>query len=203
MRPPSRAHDDARPVRGAATVSLATHALVLASLIAWQSAAEEAPREAEAQIQVVFGTNADVSAAPTPVTAVPAPTAEPSPAQPPVSPPVAVAPARPSGGKVGLLVTRPDPNMVEAQADPGNRAPKYPDGAWIAREQGEVVLRLHIDPDGRVSRTELRRSSGHGALDQAAMAALSRWRFVPALRDGVPVPSYRDQATDFELEGGR
>ena len=197
-------------MRGAALASLAAHALVLASLAAGWPAPADDPHEAEARIEVVFGNNADAPGAPAPTAPLPvaataaAASDSPAPDRAAASSPAPPAPDSPpsNGGKVGLLVAHPDANMTEARADPGNRAPKYPDSAWLGREQGVVVLRLHIDPQGRVARTELRRSSGHPALDQAAMTALAQWRFVPALRDGVAVPSYRDQATDFQLEGG-
>ncbi len=196
-----------RAMRGAALLSLAAHALALALPVAWWLVPASGPREVEAQIAVLFGNNADASGAPADAAAPPvaatAARADVLPDQSGAAPPPAAEAPHSSGGKIGLLVAHPDLNMTEAQADPGNRAPKYPDSARLAREQGEVVLRLHIDPNGRVSRAELRQSSGHAALDRAAALALARWRFIPALRDGVAVDSYRDQATDFELEGIR
>ncbi len=187
--------------------SFAAHALVLTSLAAGPLILTQAAPETEARVEVVFGDNADAS---DPSAAAPIPAAAPAASAGPLSVDAAAAlavptaeMAHPSGGRVGLRVPHPDPNMIEAEADPGNRAPRYPADAWLAGARGEVVLRLHIGPDGRVWRAALRRDPGHDSLDRAAMAALARWRFVPALRDGVPVASYRDQATDFELEGGR
>ncbi len=192
-------------LRAATLASCAAHALVLACLAAGPLILADMPREAEARVEVVFGDNADAPGPPAaaPMAGTATPSAGPSATDASAMPDTMAAAAGSSGGRVGLQVPRPDPGMIEAKADPGNRAPKYPGDAWLAGAQGEVVLRLHIGPDGRVSRAELRRSSGHVSLDQAAMLALAQWRFLPALRDGVPVASYRDQATDFELEGGR
>lgn len=181
-----------RTLRGAALHSLAVHALLLALPGAWWLLPAHGRHEVAAPVEVVFGDNAELPgavASALPATATAAVRTD-------VSPSESATPPPPAG-------SQPTHANVEATAAPGNRAPRYPDGAWLAREQGEVVIRLHIEPDGRVSRVEVRRSSGHAALDQAAAATLARWRFLPALRDGVAVASYRDQATDFELEGVR
>lgn len=193
-------------MQSAAVVSLAAHVLAVLVALVWWSWPLPHPHEAEARFEVMFGTNADATGAP-------AATASPS------SPPLAsaadallpaasaaatatpTAPVQPPGnGKVGLIVQHADANMVEAQSDPGNRAPKFPESSWLAGEEGTVLLRLHIDPQGHVARAELLQSSGYAALDQAATAALSLWHFIPALRDGVAVPSYRDQATNFRMQ---
>jgi protein TonB len=100
----------------------------------------------------------------------------------------------------GLRPERPDPTLIEAQGVASNRGPDYPQSAWQLRQQGTVVLRLYIGTDGAVVRVETRRSSGVPALDAAAIAALSAWRFLPAEQAGQPVPSYRDQPVSFVLQ---
>jgi TonB family protein len=46
----------------------------------------------------------------------------------------------------------------------------------------------------------LAQSSGSPRLDAAALAhALARWRFTPALKDGVAVEEERDISVRFEL----
>jgi TonB family protein len=65
----------------------------------------------------------------------------------------------------------------------------YPQGAWDQRIQGNVMLRLHVDANGTAVResTTVAGSSGVPALDSAALASVSRLRFRPGRRSGVPV----------------
>jgi TonB family protein len=42
---------------------------------------------------------------------------------------------------------------------------------------GTVVLKVVIDPDGKVTDTHI--ESGHPLLGQAAQLAVARWRFTP------------------------
>ncbi|WP_407351485.1 energy transducer TonB [Luteimonas sp. R10] len=67
-------------------------------------------------------------------------------------------------------------------------APRYPSAALRSGESGEVVLRVRVGIDGSAGEVEIVRSSSSRALDRAAVAAVRRWRFQPALRDGQPVP---------------
>lgn len=55
--------------------------------------------------------------------------------------------------------------------------PAYPKLSLRRREEGDVVLRLAIDAEGRVTLVELAESSGFRRLDQAAMSAAPTWRF--------------------------
>ncbi len=116
------------------------------------------------------------------------------------SPGATSAPVRLGDGMVGFDVRQPDPGIVQATADPGNRPPRYPDSAWLRREHGKVVLRIHVGPDGLVSGIDTLQSSGFADLDAAAIGAARRWHFIPQFRDGRPVASVRDQAMDFILE---
>ncbi len=64
---------------------------------------------------------------------------------------------------------------------------------------GAVVFRLRISDDGRVVEARLVEPSGSFALDEAAQRGIRRCRFVPALRDGVPVWGSRDYRVVFNL----
>lgn len=66
-------------------------------------------------------------------------------------------------------------------------SPRYPRSALRRGESGEVLLRIEVDARGLPSRIEVASSSGSRDLDRAAEAAVRRWRFRPAMRDGVPV----------------
>jgi len=65
--------------------------------------------------------------------------------------------------------------------------PLYPESARRAGIQGTTLLRIHIEPDGRVSDVSVERSAGHQSLDQAAADAVRRWRFEPAQSSSGPV----------------
>jgi protein TonB len=57
--------------------------------------------------------------------------------------------------------------------------------------QGDVVVEITIDAQGAVVQTSLVRGLGHG-LDEKVLAVLQNWRFHPATRDGVAIPSRQD-----------
>ncbi len=67
-----------------------------------------------------------------------------------------------------------------------NLASRYPYLSRSREEEGKVILRVHIDKQGRASRIETIQSSGHSRLDKAAKNAVTNWTFIPALEDGNP-----------------
>lgn len=71
-----------------------------------------------------------------------------------------------------------------------NPAPAYPPLARRLREEGKVVLRVFVTPEGAAGQVELRTSSGFPRLDQAARDAVSRWKFVPARRGDETVGAW-------------
>jgi len=66
-------------------------------------------------------------------------------------------------------------------------APAYPERARRNAEQGLAIVEALVARDGAPTDVTLASSSGHAALDAAAVAAVWQWRFVPAARDGVPI----------------
>jgi D-alanyl-D-alanine endopeptidase (penicillin-binding protein 7) len=52
-------------------------------------------------------------------------------------------------------------------------------------------LNFRVDASGFVTDSTILRSSGYVSMDDAARSALHRCRFVPALRNGQPVPSWQ------------
>ncbi len=100
------------------------------------------------------------------------------PMQPRVEPPP--GPQRPGPPPAQVAPVTP-PVAVETPA------PRYPPSALRRGVSGEVLLRVTVDTQGRPADIELIQSSGSRDLDRAATAAARRWRFRPALRDGVAV----------------
>lgn len=93
--------------------------------------------------------------------------------------PSAPPPEPPSGPlRVGGDVLPP----VRSHAPP----PPYTEIARAARREGSVTLEAVIDATGRVTRVEVIKKLGLG-LDEAAVKAVSSWRFEPATYDGKPV----------------
>ena len=59
------------------------------------------------------------------------------------------------------------------------KEPKLPFGVYIQGLHGSVVLSLTMDRSGRVTGTNVLRSSGHPALDELARNAAMGWRLSP------------------------
>lgn len=66
-----------------------------------------------------------------------------------------------------------------------NPRPEYPRISRQRGEQGRVLVRVLIGVDGSAQKSEIGQSSGFTRLDQAALSAVSNWRFVPGKRGGV------------------
>lgn len=64
--------------------------------------------------------------------------------------------------------------------------PRYPARALRRGDSGEVVLRVEVDARGMPASIEVASSSGSRDLDRAALTAVRRWRFRPAMRNGQP-----------------
>jgi TonB family protein len=73
--------------------------------------------------------------------------------------------------------------------------PKYPDSAYNNRIEGVVLVELLIDEGGCVAATRVVESIP--GLDEAALACVSKWRFVPAQQDGHPVATVAQAPISF------
>jgi protein TonB len=81
-----------------------------------------------------------------------------------------------------------------------NPPPPYPVQARRRGLEGRVLVRATVAATGECTGAELRRSSGHAILDEAALRAVRAWHFVPAMRDGRPVAAGVDIPIVFRLE---
>lgn len=61
-----------------------------------------------------------------------------------------------------------------------NPKPVYPVASRRLGEEGRVVLRVRVSAHGQPMEVDIKQSSGFPRLDEAARAAVERWRFVPA-----------------------
>jgi protein TonB len=76
--------------------------------------------------------------------------------------------------------------------------PVYPELAKRARVQGKVVLVVTVDEEGNV--TDIKVTSGHPLLDEAAKSAVSQWKYSPTLLNGEPVPVIATVTVIFNLK---
>ena len=77
--------------------------------------------------------------------------------------------------------------------------PQYTDEARAARIQGTVELLATIREDGTVDSVRVRKGLGYG-LDEAAMAAVEQWKFIPGKKDGKPVSVMTSILVNFALK---
>lgn len=84
-----------------------------------------------------------------------------------------------------------------------NERPPYPPSSRRAGEEGVVELLLQVDENGRVTKAEVKKSSGFPMLDQAAVSGAMRWRFIPATRNGEDVASELIAPVKFSLSDAR
>ena len=91
---------------------------------------------------------------------------------------------------------------VAADRDPSPLAriqPEYPAAALRAREEGTVLVRAEVDALGNPTNVGIAKRSGSRDLDRAAMAAVRKWKFEPAMKDGKAVASTVQVPVDFTL----
>jgi protein TonB len=81
--------------------------------------------------------------------------------------------------------------------------PRYPFIARARGWQGSVDVGLVVLADGSVDGASLRRSSGHGVLDDAAIAVARQSRFRPPAAQGLHVPLRGRIEYRFELSKAR
>ena len=116
----------------------------------------------------------------------PAPALAPQPVAAPVPPaPPAPAPITPASANAGYL---------------HNPAPEYPPLAMRRNWEGTVLLRVHVLASGKPGEIQIQKSSGREQLDDAALAAVKRWSFVPAKQGNDPIDGWVSVPIDFKLK---
>ncbi|WP_160107747.1 energy transducer TonB [Pseudomonas izuensis] len=149
---------------------------------------------------------------PQPQTPSPKPV-EPRPAQPSSSPSSTVQAATPSAPAKSVItlppamITPAPPLTPVVSLRPSfvtpPPAPRYPNTARRRNQQGIVRVEVHLDERGQQLKRVLTRSSGVDSLDQAALEAVTQWRFRPEIVDGRAVPSRVEIPIEFALTANR
>lgn len=140
---------------------------------------------ADAQAQADAGTSG--------ASAFPAPVVEETPAK---STDVASAPATTAPAAAAPPQNRVTPLPIDGQSPP----PTYPPAALRKGETGTVMVRIQVDAQGNPGGVALIQRSGSRELDRAAMEAVRKWKFQPAIDDGQPVAGTVDIPVEFNLE---
>ena len=130
---------------------------------------------------------------PTPAPNAPTGSTVQQPAPAPIAAPVAAAP-----------VAAPAPPAVQLPSSDAdylqNPKPAYPSISRRLNEQGRTTVRVLIGADGQPQRAEIGKSSGFARLDDAALATVMRWRFVPGKRGGVAEAMWFNVPINWVLE---
>lgn len=81
-----------------------------------------------------------------------------------------------------------------------NPAPAYPPLSRRMGEEGKVILRVSVNPQGSADSVEIRTSSGSQRLDESAQKTVRNWKFIPAKRGDIAVQSWVLVPIIFKLE---
>ncbi len=112
-------------------------------------------------------------------------------------------PKAPSAAGDSTAATGPDSGSVAAQTSGAVLlkavGARYPTAAMRARQQGWVVVSFTVDPNGQTSDVKVVDAQPRRVFDRAATDAVERYRFTPALKDGVAVSSTKQQRIEFKL----
>ena len=79
--------------------------------------------------------------------------------------------------------------------------PKYPQKAELKKIQGWVELDFTVTESGAVKDVAVHATDAPGVFEDAAISALSQWRYRPVLRDSKPVPQRARVRIRFTLAG--
>jgi len=102
----------------------------------------------------------------------------------------------PSGIQVPGVHQVTEPSIIQSS----KVLPRYPEIARHAGVEGRVLLQAVIGVDGRVgSVVVLKESPSRVGFGEAAMEAVSRWRYHPGTLRGTPVAVYLTITVDFTL----
>src|ERR1043166_7184521 len=128
-------------------------------------------------------------------------------------PQVDVPPIEDTIPEIEVPADEPAPNAISAQQSPAapvgetanmkvsNRVdPVYPPSSRRAGEQGTGMFRVLVDEKGRPSDVQVLKSSGFPRLDEAAIEAIRKWTFSPAMQNSQAVRSWTRVQVAFKLE---
>ncbi|MBL8753874.1 MAG: TonB family protein [Planctomycetes bacterium] len=113
-------------------------------------------------------------------------------------PPAADTDSRPAP-KVAEVAHAEAP-WIDAVRAADNEAPRFPEAERRAGHEGTVVVAVEVDAAGRVVSVELQSGCRWPGLNREALRAVRGWRFEPARRVGVAVPTSTMVTVEFRLQ---
>jgi protein TonB len=118
--------------------------------------------------------------------------------------------------EIEVPVDEPAPNAISAETSPslpvGETAnmkvnkrvdPVYPAGARRDGEQGTGMFKVLVDEKGRPLDVQVLKSTGFPRLDTAALEAIRKWVFSPAMANGQGVQSWTRVQVAFQLQNAK
>lgn len=211
----------------ALAISVAAHATVYQQLASSKRSASRPDTPPPLTLSLVTRAGAPATpASPPPVAAVPPPepvtearmpkarprpVRKPRPAPPPPLEP-SIRPASPAplplsvAGSAPSAAGSPGPAIEPPRADAAylrNLPPDYPKVLLRRGVEGRVLVRARVGNDGRCSQVQLKETSGFRLFDEAALAAVKGWRFVPARQGGQAVVAWVEVPIDFRIARAR
>lgn len=86
-------------------------------------------------------------------------------------------------------------SYLDLKPSSGNKPPAYPADARREHRQGELELVYHVTHEGLVEDISVAKTSGHSDLDEAAVEAVSKYKFAPGQE------AWARQPIEFSLKG--
>jgi TonB family protein len=112
-------------------------------------------------------------------------------------------PERITGVPAGRRGAPPNPDAPRPTVTPAEKylhvSPVYPPEAQRSRISGAIMMEATIDTKGNV--VDLAILRGVRELDDAAIKAVSQWKYRPATRDGKPIPVIMTVTVTFSVDG--
>ena len=109
-----------------------------------------------------------------------------------------ISAAPPAAGRPTVAELPVEPPRSDA-AYLDNPPPVYPRLLLRRGAEGTVLVRAQVQDDGHCSQVLLKESSGFRLLDDAALAAVKDWRFVPARKGATNVMVWVDVPVAFRI----
>jgi periplasmic protein TonB len=103
----------------------------------------------------------------------------------------------PPGPPAALPAAPPPPLEAEVVTLP---MPEYPPRSRRLGEEGTVLLKIEVLPDGTIGQVCVIQAPDYPRLVTAALESVRQAKFRPAMRGGVPVPSILEVPIRFKLD---